>query len=296
MTLTRWTRPLRHPGPVATERRTSVATSSTAARVLLPAGLTLVDASAAALEQLGATSGQVELLDGTLSRVSYCFPALCTDGATAVTYSERHEAQVPARVAAGSATVGFRHGERFAHCHATWFDAGGNLFGGHLWPETVIGPGGVHALVHALDRVELISDTDPESRMPVFTPHEQPIRAVAATGAVRAVMTRVAPGVELGEVVRDIMREHGFAKASIAGSLGSLSGAVLQRGGSVLVVDGPATEVTLTGTFDLAAEADACPVSAMVIDRFGVVHHGLLVAEENIVAVTLELLVEEVAS
>ncbi len=36
-------------------------------------------------------------------------------------------------------------------------------------------------------------------------------------------------------------------------------------------------------------------VNALVIDRFGRVHAGELVNEANIVAVTMELLVEEVA-
>jgi predicted DNA-binding protein with PD1-like motif len=296
LNLTRRIQPLKHPGAAAAERRTSVVTRSIASRVTLPAGAKLLDAMADALEALGATSGQVELLDGSLSRVSYCFPALCEDGSTAVTYSSAHEAIVPARLIAGSATVGYRDGKRLAHCHATWFDANGDVRGGHLWWETLIGPGPVQAIVHALDEAELICDTDPECRLPVFTPHPCPSRKLDRTTSVRAVMSRLAPGVEVAAAVREIMREQGFQQASIAGSVGSLVGAVFhRRDNTVAVVDGPATEVTFTGEFDLRdPSAPGSWFSGMAIDRFGAVHAGELVEEETIVACAMELLVEEV--
>jgi len=249
-----------------------------------------------ALEALGATSGQVELLDGSLSRVSYCFPALCEDGSTAVTYSSTHEALVPARLIAGSATVGYRDGERLAHCHASWFDANGDVRGGHLWWDTVIGPGPVHAIVHALDQAELICDTDSEIRLPVFTPHPRPSHNLEQANSVRAVISRLAPGVDIAAAVREIMREQGFLQASIAGSVGSLVGAAFHRqDNTVAVIDGPATEVTFSGEFDLRdPNAPASWFSGMAIDRFGTVHAGEFVEEETIVACAMELLVEEV--
>jgi predicted DNA-binding protein with PD1-like motif len=288
--------PLHHPGPVAAERRTSVPTSCISRRVILPAGVGLVEAMAAELEQSGASSGQAELLDGALSRVSYCFPAICQDRATAVTFSTTHEAVTPARVITGSATVGFRHQQRFAHCHATWLDAHGDVRGGHLWHDTVIGPGGLHAVIHALPEVDLVSDTDPETRLPVFTPYLRRSDRGDRPGAVRALMSRLAPGVEITGTIRDILRRHGFDRASIAGSLGSLVGAALQQGERRLIVDGPATEVTLTGEFDLTDPDNAVTsIRAMAIDRFGEVHPGELIEEQNIVAVTVELLLREIS-
>lgn len=294
MTLTQLV-PLHHPGPVAAERRTSVATSCLSRRVSLPAGARLVEAMAAELEQAGASSGQAELLDGTLSRISYCFPAICQDRSTAVTFSATHEAVTPARVITGSATVGLRHEQRFAHCHATWLDARGDVRGGHLWPDTVIGPGGLHAVIHALPEVDLVSDTDPETQLPVFTPYPRRTDRAERPGAVRALMSRLAPGVEIAGTIRDILRRHGFDRASIAGSLGSLVGAALQQGERRLSVEGPATEVTLTGEFDLTDPDNAvASIRAMVIDRFGEVHAGELIDEQNIVAVTVELLLREI--
>jgi predicted DNA-binding protein with PD1-like motif len=290
MALTRWTQPLAHPGPPAELRRTSIATTTARAAVTLPARARLVDAMADAIERLGSTSAQVELLDGTFSTISYCVPALCVDGSAAVTYSELHQALAPARLVAGSATVGFRDGDRFAHAHVTWFDADGELRGGHLWPDTVIGSEPVRAVIHALGDVDMVCDIDAESGLPVFGP--RPRQAGSRASGSRAVMSRLAPGVEVGAAVREVMVEHGFSRASVAGTVGSLCGPVLGRSGSVLVVDGPATEVSLTGTVDLEDE-ERSHLHAVAIDRFGAVHIGALVDGENIVAVTMELIVEE---
>lgn len=295
MTRTRWMRPLNHPGPVADQRRTSIGTTTIVRRAVLPPGAQLWEALADAVNSLGATSGQVELLDGTFSRLSYCATTLSEDGSTAFTYSPTVDARVPARLIAGSATVGFRDGERFAHCHATWFDADGQVRGGHVFADSVVGSTPVHVLVHAFEDVEMQSITDLESSFPTFVPHRRDAHGLDTQEGARSVITRVAPGVGVAEAVVDIMRESGFERASIAGSLGSFVGAVLLRQNGMLVIDGPATEVTLTGEFDLTdPHAPVTQLNGMAVDRFGAVHAGQFVPEETIVAATLELLVEEV--
>ena len=294
MTLVSRIQPLQHPGPVALHRRTSVATRSVSRQVVLPAGTRLIDAAAAAIESLGAASGQIELLDGFFSKVSYCIPALCYDGSAAATFSETHHAITPARLIAGSIVVGFRDGQRWAHCHAAWFDAHGTVKGGHVWPDTIIGPSPIHAVVHALPDAELINATDTETGLPVFTPqradHGRPDIADS-----RTVVSRVAPGMRVDTAIRDVMRDFDFQRASIAGTVGSLVGAVFHRDGDVLVMEGPATEVSLTGEFDLRFDGDeGARISGLAIDRFGGVAFGEFVKEETIVAITLELLVEEI--
>lgn len=291
--------PLAHPGPRAAQRRISLPTSSLVVPVVLPVGRSLVEALGAVLDQLGVDSAQVELLDGTFSRLSYTYPAIDELGPAVVGYAQpASHAAVPARIIAGSATVGRRDGQRFVHCHAAWFDSHGALRGGHLWPADTVTGADVRVVVHALHDVRCLSSDDPESTLPVFTPrprtHTGPRSGAGSGGEVRrAVMSRLAPGVELVGAVTEVIAEAGFAAASINGSLGSLVGAVFRRAGSTLVVDGPATEATLTGRFDASGEA---VVTLIAIDRFGSVHAGLLVPGENIIAVTAELLVEEVAS
>jgi predicted DNA-binding protein with PD1-like motif len=285
--------PLVHPGPRAEQRRTSVPVRSHPVFVSLPPGRRLVDSLDSVLADLGVTSAQVELLDGTFSRLSYCYPALPGDRPAAVWFSATVEARVPARLLAGSMTVGTRDGERYFHCHAAWIDAAGELRGGHVWPETVVGPGPMHVLVHALDGVDSRSAVDAETTLPVFTPHARPRTAPGEGDARRAVMSRLHPGVDVTAAVTEIAAEHGFTSASISGSVGSLVGVVLQGRDGVVVVDGPATEVSFAGV--LPAPGGGPPtVSVVAVDARAQVHTGLLVPGENLVAVTVELLVEEV--
>lgn len=280
--------PLTHPGAVARQRLESVSGGTVTRRASLSPGRRLVDAIDDELTALGVDSAQVELLGGPLARVSYCIPALCSDGSRAAWYSETHEAVTPATIVAGSATVGRRDGERFMHCHAAWYDAHGALRGGHLWPDTVVGATPVEVVVHALDSVALTSGTDDETLMPVFTPSAT---TTAVAGESRSVMSRVRPGVEIHDAVRRVMAEAGFERASVRGSLGSLVGATLLRDGGVAHADGPATEVSLAGHAVHGGEAH---LSAFVMDRHGAVVVGELAERGNLVAVTFELLVEEI--
>jgi predicted DNA-binding protein with PD1-like motif len=259
----------------------------------LAAGRRLIDAIDEELRGLGLDCAQVELLGGPLARVSYCIPALCTDGTRAAWYSETREAVTPAVLIGGSATVGRRDGERFMHCHAAWYDAHGALRGGHLWPDTVVGATPVEVVLHAFDAVALRSGVDDETLMPVFTPSAVPVSAVAGTG--RAVMTRVRPGVEIHEAVQKIMAGNGFERASVRGSLGSLVGATLLRDGGTVRADGPATEVALAGHAERGDGSFEAHLSAFVMDRHGNVEVGELAEHGNLVAVTFELLVEEIA-
>jgi len=280
--------PLVHPGTAAPARLTSVASGVVVERLSLAPGHRLVDAIDEELVRLGLDSAQVDLVGGPLRRVSYCFPALSTDGATAAWYSATHEAVVPAELVGGSATVGRRDGERFMHCHAAWFDAFGELRGGHLWADTVVGEAPVEVVLHAFDAATLTSDTDEETRMPVFTPSV--VARLDAPGARRrAVMSRVRPGIELHDAIHQVMAVAGFTRASVRGSLGSLVGATLVREDGVATSVGPATEVALSGH----VSADDTHLTGIVIDRYGMVAIGELAEAGNLVAVTFELLVEE---
>ncbi|WP_072805825.1 PCC domain-containing protein [Rhodococcoides yunnanense] len=286
--------PLVHPGPAADSRLESVSSATIVERLSLPPGSRLVDAIDDALSGLSLDSAQVELLGGPLARVSYCVPALCEDGSRAAWYSETLDAAVPATIVAGSATVGRRDGERFMHCHAAWYDGHGALRGGHLWPDTVVGATPVEAVLHAFDSVELRSGVDDETLMPVFTPSKS---LGSAVGRGRAVMTRVRPGIEIHEAVRQVMVASGIQRASVRGSLGSLVGATLLRDGGTVVAPGPATEVAMSGHVvrdgDSLSEAH---LTVFAIDRHGEVHTGELAGRGNLVAVTFELLVEEILS
>jgi predicted DNA-binding protein with PD1-like motif len=282
--------PVKHPGPRVEPRIISVPTRSRAVWATLQPGQRLIDALDELLARSGTTSAQVELLSGTLAEVAYCYPAIGETEDQPIHYSATQAALGPVALVGGGATVGFRDGERFMHCHAAWFDADGQLRGGHLLAETWIGATGLTVVAHTLDEGTQHSDTDPESRLPVFTPETTP--GDTSPSAAQAVVSRVCPNENLFEACAKIMRRHGLTEARVVGSIGSLVGAALQRQSGVLLIDGPATEVALTGRLSLGSgSAIDGQLSAIVIDRHGRVHTGDL-TQDNIVAVTVELFIE----
>lgn len=285
---------LQHPGPRLMPRVQTVTTRSAALHVTLSPGVRLLDGLAQILEGTDATCAQVEITGGVFDRISYCVPAECPDGSVVCTFSETREARTPAQLLAGSVTVGFRDGERFMHCHAMWLDAEGQIRGGHLWPETVVGGVPVHAVVHPLPGVTTVNARDPETCMPVFTPHSDAQRSDESGPArgSRVAMSRVRPGEDITAAVRRVCVEQGFGTAVVRAGVGSLVGACLRRGHDVVNVDGPATELaTIAGR--VHADIADFELSAIVVDRHGEVHAGVLVPGRNPVAITFELLIFE---
>ncbi|MEQ3553714.1 DUF296 domain-containing protein [Pseudonocardia nematodicida] len=275
---------LRHPGPRHPVRRQGIAVATRAVHTVLPPHTPLVDALAAVVEATGHTSGQVELSGGVLDRISYCVPALCDDGSVAASYSATREAACPAQVLTGSVTVGFREGRRFAHCHAVWLEPGGALRAGHLWPDSRTGDVPVGATVFGLSGVDMVNARDDETHMPCFAP--VPGTAGDPVGG-PAVIARIRPGEDVTGAVTALSREHDLAGATVRGSLGSLAGGVLAGPSGPCRVDGPATEVVLSG----AVRDGEARLSAVLVDRHGAVHAGALVPGANPVAVTAEVLI-----
>lgn len=291
--------PVVHPGPPIAPRVIPVPTRSRSLWAVLPAGRRLIDALDNLLADACVSSAQVELLSGNLSEVAYCYPAIGEAADQPIWYSTPQDADGPVSLIGGGTTVGLRDGDRFIHAHAAWFDANGHVRGGHLLPETVIGANGVTVLVHTLEDATQYSADDPESRLPVFTPANgqdatDSTEAAEASPHASAVIARVCPGENLLAACGELMRLHGFRSARVGGSIGSLVGAALQRPSGVLWIDGPATEVALNGQLRLDETGQVRgQLSAIVIDRHGRVHTGDLLGE-NIVAVTVELFLEDV--
>ncbi|WP_326686290.1 MULTISPECIES: PCC domain-containing protein [unclassified Streptomyces] len=264
---------------------------SEAVPVSLPAGAPLADALAELTVGHGATSAQAELLGGTLGHVSYCVPAVCTDGSAAVGFSAARTARGPANVIAGSVTVGLRDDAPFVHCHAAWIDAGGVIQAGHVRPETTVGRVPLHAVLHPLPGVRNTSAVDPETRLPVFTPTAA--RADIPAGGGRVAFSRVLPGENVRDAAEQVCRDQGFRRAVVRATLGSLVGPTLRRDDSHHTLEGPAAEViSLLG--EVGPDADpAGQLHTLVVDSAGAVHGGVLVAENSPVAVTMELLIIE---
>ncbi|WP_051973302.1 PPC domain-containing DNA-binding protein [Cryobacterium sp. MLB-32] len=288
---------LDHPGPLTQPRILSVVTTPVAAMQLLTPNTVLAAELFRILADLNLTSGMAELIGGTLAPISYCVPARGDDGRE-VSYSEKRT-ETHGQLIFGAATLGLRDGEPWMHSHCVWLTPEGRLQAGHLWPETGVGSPPPLAVVQGLPGVDLESTDDPETRLPVFTPHAATETVLPAedAGLNRTVVARVCPNEDISLAVEKICTENGFENAVVRGGIGSLIGATFapHNGITRARVDGPCTEVvTLVGHVTRTAEGIRSQLTCTLVDTQGVVHAGALVRGENPVSVTYELFVQEI--
>lgn len=289
--------PLMHCGPAPKQRIVSVASAVEVVRGELPPGALLIDALWNLMEPTGAEAGAVELGPGTFGNLPYVYPAVGDDASQPMSFTKANRSPGPCLVLGGSATVGRRHGERFTHTHATWMDGQGRIRGGHLLPEAHVGEVPILVVLRALVDAEQVSDDDPETGLPTFTPRPRrgaPVHSRATTD--RAVISRVRPGIFIDDAVRDICRAAGFDQAQVRASLGSTVGARLTTSEGVTEVAWPAVEFTqLVGAAQgMLGEHSELELQGTLVDIHGDIHHGVVRPGENPVAVTFELYVEEV--
>lgn len=278
-----------HPGPVADERVVAVPTRLVAREVALPAGARLLDALETALADVGAQAACGELVGGSLAEFSYFIPDVGAPGGPVANFSAPRLGGAPARLVRGGLTVGHRDGALFAHSHALFVDASGVRRAGHLIPDSVVLGEGVVARLWTAADVALESVPDPETGMTLFVPRAT--GSPSGVSGIEAVMCRVRPNVDLVGVIETLADEQGWDGADVRGQIGSLAGGHLRRpDGTVVVVDGPATEVMyLDGTVRRTDGRMTADLTAGLVDRHAVVHEGGLVAGLNPVAMTFEL-------
>lgn len=289
-----------HPGPETKPRLIAFESRVSTAIVQLRPGQPLLGQLFDALHRVGAHNGIAELVGGTFSPVSYCVPA---DGTSERKVSYSATRTTPrANLILGAATLGSRGGNPFMHSHCVWISPDGTLQAGHLWPETRIGQSPPAVVLHALQGVDLVSADDPETAMPVFTPQPgedptMPGNQRDHVGPNRSLIARVCPNEDITAAVKTLCASAGMRTASIRGGIGSLIGATFAGSGASgpVRVEGPGTEVaTLVGllTTNPAGEPEVT-ITCTLVDKYGQVHAGTLVAGENPVAVTFELLIQE---
>ncbi|MEV8056460.1 DUF296 domain-containing protein [Streptomyces antimycoticus] len=285
---------LTHPGPAAAERVVAVETRLTAHDVELPAGLPLLAALEQLLAETGGRSGCGQLVGGELAGFSYYVPALGPPGGPVATFSDPRSGAAPGRLVRGGLTLGLKEGAVFSHSHALFVDANGVRGAGHLIPESVVLGAGVRAQLSIATDVQIEVLPDPETEMSLFTP-----RRIADTGRgeVAGMVCRIRPNVDLVNVIEFLADEQGWAGANVCGQIGSLIGGRLgQPDGSVVEVDGPATEVMfLDGSVRREDGRMRAHLQAHLVDRHGIVHSGRLVPGHNPVAMTYELMLTEAA-
>lgn len=283
---------LTHPGPVADERVITVPTRLTGHDVEMPAGVPLLDALRWLLDETGCVSANGQLVGGELREFAYYIPDVGPKGGPVANFSRPYPGDAPGRMVRGGITIGRRDEEVFCHSHSLFVGADGVERAGHLIPEKVVLGEGVRAKVWGGPAVLLEVQPDPETHMSLFTP-----RRVHAKddGEVAALVCRVRPNVDLVTMIERLTDEQGWAGADVRGQVGSIVGGRLEQDdGSIVTVDGPATEVMfLDGHIRTVGDRMTADLSAHLVDRHGAVHHGRLVPGENTVAMTYELVLTE---
>lgn len=291
---------LKHYGDALSPRIVSVATRSRGLLTTLTPGRNVLEELTEKLREMGTDSGYVELSSGSYNPVSYCVPA-GGDSERAMSFSDAREVE-QADLIYGAVTVGLRDNKPFIHSHCMWIDENQQQLGGHLWPGTVSGDPAPHAAIYGIYGARWTSADDPETRMPVFTPsidERNPMpNKTDATGYLETVVARVRPNEDLTAAIETICREHGFTSAVVRGGLGSIVGGTFfdRVNGGVKHVDGPGTEViSIMGDVKLVDDHYETKLSCTLVDRHGVVHAGELVPGENAIAVTFELVIQNIS-
>jgi predicted DNA-binding protein with PD1-like motif len=260
--------------------------------VELPAGTPLLGALQQLLDETGCVSANGELVGGELTEFSYYIPDVGPEGGPVANFSRPYAGRAPGRMVRGGITIGRRDGAVFCHSHSLFVDAEGTRRAGHLIPEKVVLGEGVRARVWGSADVLNEVEPDPETGMSLFTP-----RRVGQTdrGTVPAVVCRVRPNVDLIGMVERLTIEQGWLGADVRGQVGSLAGGRLdQPDGSVVTVDGPATEVMfLDGAVRTRDGRTTADLQAHLVDRHGAVHSGRVRPGENAVAMTYELVLTQ---
>ena len=111
----------------------------------------------------------------------------------------------------------------------------------------------------------------------------------------RLCLIRLRPNQDLSEGIEAACAENGMTQAVVRSAIGSLNDASFDAGGKRVLVEGPGLEIlTLTG--EVSPNAEGMPranLSGTVCDSEGAVRGGSFRRGENIICITLELVLQE---
>lgn len=261
-----------HPGPRAPERTQSLRAHLRPIAGVLPKGATVMQAVGDLFAAQGCKGGVLDLAGVTCDPMRYVLPARALDGIHAAWYSDTHAPDGPVRIDSATATVGWRDGAAFLHCHGIW---GGAM--GHLLPfDAVLAQ---DAPVRGLGAADTWFEAlpDPETAFTLFTPQG------GDDGA--GVLARILPGEDVVGAIEALAARHGITDARLHG-VGSIDHIRFAAGHRM---DCHATELRLDGARLTAGRAHV-PID--VVDIAGTIARGSLTRGDNPVGVTLELIIE----
>ncbi len=275
------------PGPVAAERHAAVLVGSMPIEATLPAGSLLLDALHGLLAGRF-DSACLTLSGGGLGPFAYVMPARSPDADHAAFYSGTFRPAGETRFEIGTATVGFRNDQPFFHCHAIWTEADGRRGCGHVLPEETVIASPIEVrgagIVGARFEVHPDGETGFSLLMPKATGKQPP------EGARPAVALRLAPNQDLITALEQAGARAGFARAEIAGGVGSTIGARFLAGPPI---QGFATELLIRhGLVRCDGAGAPSELDIVIVDLDGSIGDGRLAASDNPVLITFEGLLQ----
>ncbi|MBV1705964.1 MAG: DUF296 domain-containing protein [Hyphomicrobiales bacterium] len=271
------------PGPPARERHVAVVTRGVNFDAVLPQGLRLLDAVAAAFAAEGCQSGVLRFGAGMLGPMAYVMPALSATPDHAAFYSAPSRPAGLTTLQSGALTFGWRHGQPFFHCHAFWQEADGRCNGGHILPEETRLAAPLAVTATGLFDAAFEAVADEETGFILFEPRGKGV----ASAPFHAL--RLRPNQDLAGALLDYCRQHGMAGARLHGGVGSLIGAHYADGR----ISWPfATEMAIRAG---RLSGEAAHIDIELVDFEGNLSSGVLQGGDNPVLMTMELVLEAVS-
>lgn len=268
-----------HPGPRAADRRQVAAATLRPVAGVLPAGRTVMQAVGDLFAANGCRGGVLWLEGMSCDPMRFVLPALATDGEHAAFYSETHAPEGVVTIGPSTATVGWRDGAPFLHCHGQWSWDGGSAMG-HILPHDSIIARDVQVRGIGSPDAWFESLPDAETNFTLF--------AAAGGGAGKdGLILRLRPDEDLCTAVSEICAAHGIARARVHG-VGSVCEPRFTDGRHVPCI---ATEIRIDAS---RIEPGTCEIDISLVDVDGRIHRGRVAPGLNPVGVTFELLIEAI--
>jgi len=270
-------RTLVQPGPVHPRRIECFGGTVQSLTFALPPGMSLLEAATGPLVSAGWRGGTLTLTGGALSPFHYVMPGPPDDASHVAYFTAPRAPEGTTTIEQANATFGWRDGEPFLHCHASWIEPDGARRGGHILPDaSIVAEQGV---VRAWGFFEIAIETslDPETNFTLFQP------AGSSASDADSVVARVRPNEDIVTAIETIARLRGWRNATVRGSLGSLIGARFTDG---TIVPDAATEVLVRAG---QVRDSIATLDLIVVDGLGQVHAGRLERGENPVCITFDL-------
>lgn len=278
---------VRQPGPPAACRAVVVPAGAVAIEAELPPGVRLLDAVSALLPRFGAESACLSLHGGGFGPFGYVIPALSPDGTQAAFYSRTFRPAGISRLDMGAMTLGFREGEPFFHCHASWTEADGHAGCGHVLPDETVVAAPITVRGAGLVGARFTVRPDPETGFSLFGPVATEMAVPG--GLRRAVAVRLAPNQDLVETLEAVSQGAEFTRARVQGGVASIIEARFTNGSGI---GGFATEMLVRrGVVDCHAAGSEVEIG--IVDLHGTIGTGMLVRGDNPVLMTFEGVLEE---